>query len=119
VATPPAGRVSVAGRWTGTYLCDQGKTALELTIKETSSDELEAVFAFEADPSNPGVPSGFFAMSGRLNGRVLELQGERWIDRPGEYAMVDLRATLTRDRPSTIKGTILDGGCSTFEVERS
>ncbi|RVX45051.1 serine/threonine protein kinase [Nonomuraea polychroma] len=119
VATPPAGRVSVAGRWTGTYLCNQGKTALELTIKETSSDELEAVFAFEADPSNPGVPSGSFAMSGRLDGRVLELKGERWIDRPGEYVMVDLRATLTQDRPSTIKGTILAGGCSTFEVERS
>ncbi|MGP3955818.1 serine/threonine protein kinase [Nonomuraea sp. 3N208] len=119
VETPAPKRASVAGRWAGTYVCDQGKTALELTIKETSSGELEAVFAFEADPSNPGVPAGSFAMSGRVTGRVLQLKGKRWIDRPGQYVMVDLRATLTEDRPSAIKGTILGGACTTFTVKRS
>jgi hypothetical protein len=58
-------------------------------------------------------------MKGRLTERALELNGERWIDRPGKYVMVDLRATLTEDRPSAIKGTIVGGGCSTFTVERS
>ncbi|WP_327588138.1 serine/threonine protein kinase [Nonomuraea sp. NBC_00507] len=119
VTTPAPERASVAGRWTGSYVCNQGKTALELTIKQTSPGEIEAVFAFEADPSNPGVPSGSFAMRGRLTERALELNGERWIDRPGKYVMVDLRATLTEDRPSAIKGTIVGGGCSTFTVERS
>ncbi|MFI7705845.1 serine/threonine-protein kinase [Nonomuraea sp. NPDC049480] len=119
VVTPTPERASVAGRWTGTYQCSQGKTALELTITETSSGKLDAVFAFEADPSNPGVPSGSYAMSGRLDGGILVLKGERWIDRPGQYIMVDIRATLTEDRPSAIEGTILGQGCSTFAVERS
>ncbi|WP_170223065.1 serine/threonine-protein kinase [Nonomuraea turkmeniaca] len=118
-ATPVPERASVAGRWTGTYLCNQGKTALELTIKETSPGQLEAVFAFKADPSNPGVPSGSFAMSGWLTGRVLQLTGERWIDRPGDYVMVGLRANLTEDRPSTLRGIVRGGGCSSFTVERS
>jgi hypothetical protein len=109
----------VAGKWTGTYQCSQGKTVLELTITEPSPGKLKAVFAFKADPSNPDVPSGSFAMSGRLTGRVLALDGERWIDRPGDYLMVGLRATLTGDRPSAINGRVDSEGCSTFTVERS
>jgi hypothetical protein len=119
VVTPAPKRTSVAGRWTGTYQCGQGKTALDLTITQTSAGRLKAVFAFEADPSNPDVPSGSYAMTGRLAGGLLELKGERWIDRPGDYIMVGIRATLTEDRPSAIEGTILGPGCSTFAVERS
>ncbi|WP_176993517.1 serine/threonine protein kinase [Nonomuraea jiangxiensis] len=118
-ATSTPERTSVAGRWTGTYVCNQGKTALDLTITESSPGRLKATFAFEADPSNPDVPSGSFAMSGRLTGRVLDLKGVRWIDRPGEYIMVNLQADLTEDRPSTITGNVLGGGCSTFTIERS
>ncbi|MEO3876298.1 protein kinase [Nonomuraea sp. B12E4] len=116
---PTPTNASVAGRWTGTYVCNQGKTALDLTITESSPGRLKATFAFEADPSNPGVPSGSFAMSGEVTGRALDLKGVRWIDRPGDYIMVDLLADLTGDRPATIRGSVLGGGCSTFTIKRS
>ncbi|WP_051112368.1 serine/threonine protein kinase [Nonomuraea coxensis] len=113
-----ATRASVAGRWAGTYVCNQGKTTLRLIITEKSPGELTAVFAFTAHAGNPGVPPGSFAMTGRLDGRTLRLDGERWIDRPGEYLMVGLRADLTDDRPATISGTVIGGGCTTFEISR-
>ncbi|NUT10677.1 MAG: protein kinase [Nonomuraea sp.] len=115
---PETSGISVAGTWTGTYMCNQGKTALELTITDAGSGELEATFAFKADPSNPDVPSGSFAMRGRLTGPVLELTGDRWIDQPGEYLMVDLKAAIEGDKPTAIRGIVDSDGCSTFEVRR-
>lgn len=118
--TPAPTGVRIAGTWTGTYQCGQGRTALELTIAEpASSGEIEATFAFKAHSSNPDVPSGSFRMRGRLSGSVLELKGERWIDQPGDYLMVDLRATVEDDRPTAVRGIVDAEGCGTFEVRRS
>jgi hypothetical protein len=113
-----ASATALVGMWKGHYYCNQGLTRLELTISAgATSDALSAKFAFSADPSNPDVPSGSFAMQGTyVNGR-LSLQGDHWIDEPVGYIMVDLTADVGPN-DHTINGAV-SAGCSTFSVDRA
>ncbi|MEV0589641.1 serine/threonine-protein kinase [Nonomuraea sp. NPDC050310] len=113
----PPEPATLAGTWTGEYTCTQGVTALTLTITGTP-DALKATFAFGADPSNPGVPTGSFAMRGTVEDGVLRLRGDRWIDRPGDYLMVGLLARLAPERPDRLDGTVESDGCTTFSLHR-
>ncbi|REE98303.1 serine/threonine-protein kinase [Thermomonospora umbrina] len=124
---PPAGEAPgtsvapVLGAWTGTYTCTQGLTNLSLLITEAAGGGLEATFRFSAHPSNPSVPNGSFVMKGSFTNGVLDLNGDRWLQRPGSYLMVDIKATnITGDRPLTINGVVDSTGseCSTFSIRR-
>lgn len=113
----------LAGVWTGRYICAQGETAVQLTIRDVGS-RLWAVFAFSATPENPDVPSGAFEMRGRLlQGRTVVLNAGRWIDRPGDYDVVHLRGeTRIENGIDIIEGRVLfdaaPGACTVFRVER-
>jgi hypothetical protein len=117
---PPAGAVGIAGTWTGTYVCLQGRTGLTLTVEEPDGARVRATFHFYADPGNPGVPTGCFSQTGRFDPatRRLTLAGGRWIVRPRDYETVGLAGTVDR------AGTVLAGrvtqadGCTTFRLER-
>lgn len=116
----PAGDAAVVGTWRGTYKCNQGLTALRLTIIESpSGDGLAATFRFSAHPTNPSVPSGAYTMRGTLEGGSLQLKGARWIERPGTFVMVGLNAQVTGDRPARIDGQVDGEGCTTFSLQRS
>ncbi|MBI1407189.1 MAG: hypothetical protein GC145_13820 [Caulobacter sp.] len=79
------------GVWEGAYTCYQGKTGLTLTLDATPSGEVTGTFAFWPRGDNPGVPSGRFAVRGRVTaGGELELHGDHWINQPTGYAMVGL-----------------------------
>jgi serine/threonine protein kinase len=111
---------SVAGTWSGTYTCAQGKTALRLTIEEASAQgDLTGTFTFFADTSNPTVPSGSFAMKGTLRDGALQLRGDHWINRPEDYLMVNLRANVIGRRPTRIQGTVEGASCTDFDIKRS
>ncbi len=108
---------AIAGVWTGTYTCSQGLTDLRLTINDSSGGDLTAIFDFYADPSNPGTPSGSFAMTGTYSASGLVLNQDHWINQPDGYAMVDLVAPPPAG--NTIQGTVQAlGGCTTFSVSR-
>lgn len=119
----PARAGDLAGVWTGRYICAQGETELQLTIRDVGS-RLWAVFAFSATPENPNVPSGAFEMSGRLlQGTTVVLNAGRWIDRPGDYEVVHLRGQRRRQNGiDVIEGRVLfdtaPGACTDFHVER-
>ncbi|GAA3242618.1 hypothetical protein [Actinocorallia longicatena] len=110
---------TIAGAWRGTYTCPQGDTGLRLTIVAVNATgDLTATFAFFPVASNPGVPSGSFAMRGTLRDGTLNLIGDHWISRPSNYEMVSLQASVTDPAGSVFSGTIDSTSCRSFSVRR-
>ena len=100
---PAAG--ALTGTWVGTYVCSQGETGLRLVIQAAASGVLTATFNFYAVPSNPGVPTGSFTMTGSYAYPAgVKLTQGQWINQPSGYLMVDLTAS-----PPTRDGTVLNG----------
>ena len=109
---------NITGVWKGTYTCSQGLTALELTIKKISSEDVEAIFNFSAHPSNPNVPSGSYKMLGEYTTpHKLDLETYQWIQRPANYAMVGLLGGFDSSF-STYRGTVPFSGCTTFSLSK-
>ena len=111
-------RTRVTGHWKGTYTCGQGLTGLDLEITDQGAGAVAAVFSFGPVKSNPGVPNGSYSMTGRLDPDLLTLTPKAWIVHPSGYVMVGLRAVLPGNDSRVLAGTVTDGGCTTFRVER-
>lgn len=114
----------VVGRWQGTYLCTQGWTGLDLTIRigepQAPGKELEATFAFYEIARNPGVPSGRFRMRGHFDpddGHV-DFEQDHWLERPARYVMVNLHGKLDPAK-ETLAGRVSGPGCGDFELRRA
>jgi hypothetical protein len=107
------------GAWHGTYVCYQGVTGLDLTIKALDAETVMAVFSFHAIPENPLLPSGEFTMTGRPgpNSRHLRLSASSWTARPAGYVAVDLDGNYD---PGTgeYRGRVRGPGCSYFHLRR-
>lgn len=115
-AGPTFPEVSV---WEGRYVCGQGLTGLTLTIRPTGPDRVSAIFAFHADPANPGVPSGSYSMTGVLSAssEIVHLVPERWIQQPAGYVMVGMSGTFDV-RGGVMRGRIDHPSCVDFELRR-
>lgn len=107
---------SLAGQWTGTYLCGQGETALHLTIDQPTGNSARTLFAFGPLPANPSVPVGSFEMIAAYVGGKLAFTAGSWINRPDDYATVNLVADLIST--SRLSGTVGAGGCTLFHADR-
>ena len=107
---------AIQGVWAGTYTCAQGLTGLQLTIRDTGGGTLAAIFSFYAVSSNPGVPSGSYAMTGTYSATGIVLHQDYWINQPSGYEMVDLESPPPSG--NTLHGTVAGGGssCTTFSV---
>lgn len=114
-----AAPASVAGQWTGKYVCGQGITSLELDVVEAKGGRLKATFHFGPLPENPDVPKGAYAMTGVFNSasRRIELRGDKWMKQPLGYFMVDLEGALAKSG-DRLTGQIPFAGCSWFELIR-
>jgi hypothetical protein len=119
----PAGhpaRANVISTWKGEYFgCGQGTTGLRLVIKRNGAtgSKLKATFNFYAVASNPGVPSGSYAMSGYWFPGGVVLTGTRWINQPSGYGFVGLVGPSPLKSAKTFKGVV--PGCTTFSLKRS
>jgi hypothetical protein len=108
-------------RYRGHYWCAQGRTELTLVIEDTDDADgngLEVIFEFDF-PGSALYPAavGSYRMRGTWDPRVrsLRLKGERWIDQPGGYLMVDLAGTVSAS--GAISGRVTGAPqCSTFTV---
>ena len=111
----------LTGYWRGTYDCAQGLTGLNLTVRQFFGDSVEAVFHFYAVPQNPGVPTGCFKMSGRLDPATgeffLESDESRWLVQPPNYVVVNFRGMLSRDGRA-MRGQVDGPGCTRFALQR-
>lgn len=114
------------GSWTGSYVCTQGLTGLDLTVEASPGGQLVALFRFYGLPGNPTVPSGAFRMSGRVapDGRVVLLASEAdWIEHPRRYIVVGLAGAVSADG-TRFTGVVTNGdgspsrGCTTFSLMR-
>lgn len=110
----------IAGEWSGGYICNQGPTALRLSItRDVKGEGVTAVFRFGPDASNPGVARGAYSMRGQFKAaeKRLILHAQSWINHPAGYVMVDLEG-LMRGSGFYISGDILGPGCTQFELVR-
>lgn len=113
-------------RFTGSYVCSQGRTELTLVIDDVRGDDVSVVFDFAYRGGTPGhaPASGRYRMHGTVDRRTgkLDLEAGEWIDQPNGYVTVDMEGTITTDRSGlqTYKGRILATGssCTTFHVTR-
>ena len=113
----------LAAPWYGSYVCNQGLTRLQLTLRTLRGSDprqMEAEFVFSADPDNPTVPAGSFRMTGTLDSAgILALKQDRWLDQPVDpsYRMVDLEGRLViGDGQAMIRGRVTTYGCQDFAV---
>lgn len=117
----PSASALLPGPWHGSYVCNQGITRMRLTLTPVGGGRVNAEFAFAADPDNPSVPQGSFALSGTFDaasGRLV-LRQDKWLQQPADpsYRMIDLEGQLTvRERQALIRGRITSYGCQDFSV---
>ncbi|MBN2285867.1 MAG: M23 family metallopeptidase [Tissierellales bacterium] len=114
---------NLSGIWEGSYTCSQGLTNLRLEITENASYEIDAVFNFYANVSNPSVPAGSFRMVGTYDAisKAINLDATEWIDQPSGWLTVDLSGTVSHDN-RLMTGNVLGGSgsrCTTFNVEKT
>ena len=118
LAAPAAAQEGLRGTWRGAYHCNQGNTALALTIEPRKDGTFAALFHFEAASDNPGVPTGCFEMEGRFEaatGRTV-LRPLRWVLRPANYLMVGLEGSVSVEG-GRMEGAVHGPGCTAFRVE--
>jgi hypothetical protein len=102
--------------WTGSYVCPQGPTTLQLHVVRVRGPSVDAVFDFEHAPSGA---SGQFEMNGHydVGTRRLHLVAGDWLARPPNYVTVDLDGRVSADG-RVYSGGVLASGCSSFLVRR-
>jgi hypothetical protein len=107
------------GIWRGTYVCAQGVTGLFLTVKQSETGDVAAVFRFFAVRENPGVPTGQFDMTGRPapQGNHLRLAPGEWIAHPPRYLMVGLDGDYD-EASGEYSGYVRGPGCTRFVLRR-
>lgn len=116
--TQPADASALSGRWSGTYDCAQGITALELTLRGNAHGMVHGTFAFSPTPENPEVLTGSYPVLGRLTGTSLVLRPIDVREMPGSYVPVGIQATVAPDG-GRLQGWIEGPSCTVVAVERA
>lgn len=110
----------VAGRWNGSYICNNGERWLQLDIKRNAGQWVDVTFTFglyQADNDNRDEALGSFHMAGRIDDAHLRLKGDYWYRAAPGYTTVDLDGDFT-DNLHTFSGQVLFEGCDGFKVTR-
>lgn len=108
----------LVGDWTGNYRANQGETSLNLRVIEDDIGQLTAFFEFGPTPNNPNVPFGRYKMS-VINGPggIVKLVGEKWLEQPPNYVMVDLIGQIDQSK-GLFTGSVIGANGKTFNVRR-
>ncbi|MDQ0464213.1 hypothetical protein QO010_001994 [Caulobacter ginsengisoli] len=113
----------LSGEWVGSYVCNQGKTSLNLLLAGEEDGTVAGVFTFgKARDGDQKVPDGSYRFTGTVRNGLLRLQGETWITRPDRYEMVGLLGFVGFGDFEAIdgfSGQVLGEGCKTFTVKRT
>jgi hypothetical protein len=112
----PADASALSGRWTGTYECAQGTTALELSLRGNAHGIVQGTFEFAATSQNTDVPTGAYPVMGRFTGTSLVLRPIDAPDLPGGYVPVGVQATVSGRR---MTGVIHGPGCGALMLARA
>lgn len=120
VAGTSAASANAAGpqtrTWRGSYVCGQGESGLEVTLRPLGQGRLAGTLSFFPLPANPTVPRGCFRVTGQADAAGgIELRGSQWVRRPPDYHMIDLSGRLGAN--DGISGRVVDGACGQFQVQ--
>jgi hypothetical protein len=107
--------------WEGTYVCNQGLSAVRLTLDVDRTNNVVARYDFGPVPSNPTVPAGAYLLTGALvpqggNAFTGALVDSEWIVRPPGYFMVPL--SIDTGDGKSMTGAIEHPTCSGFQATR-
>jgi serine/threonine-protein kinase len=111
-------QAELTGTWVGSYTCSQGLTGLRLGIQAAPGGSATAIFNFYAVPSNPGVPSGEFTMTGTYSANGMHLGTGHWIKQPAGYEMAGLDAGPLTNGGKTLSGNVANAACTTFTASK-
>ena len=119
VAMPAGPLLGAHTSWSGTYVCAQGTTAVQLQLWR-EGDALTAQFDFGPVPFNPGVPRGSFVLTGQLGPHAgsFELVPNRWVSQPLGYRMVGMTGVVDV-AAGQLYGRMEDPQCGTFWLARA
>lgn len=112
----PADASALSGRWTGTYDCAQGATALDLDLRGNAHGIVQGTFRFSPTHENPEVPAGGYPVMGRFTGASLVLRPIDARDLPTDYVPVGIQATVDGRR---MTGWIEGPGCGALMLTRA
>jgi eukaryotic-like serine/threonine-protein kinase len=118
-SSPAANTPALTGTWTGSYICSQGLTGLRLVLRAARDGTLTGTFNFYALPTNPGVPSGDYTVTGTYSATRTDINPGHWIKQPSGYVLVDLIAGPPTNNGTLLRGRISNAGCSTFSITKS
>jgi hypothetical protein len=112
-------RNSVAGTWSGKYVCGQGVTGATLKI-EQKGNELQGLFQFYPLPENPTFKagSGFYKGTFDPNFGVMQLNGDHWLIQPDAgWILVGFSGSFDENRQN-FSGRMLSANCGGIELKR-
>jgi uncharacterized caspase-like protein len=122
IAAPPKrfAPADLAGRWEGTFRCQQDTVGMALQLDPPSSGRVSGRFEFFPTGSAPSFQPGSFATAGSFDAasRRLRLDGGKWIDRSWGFQTHDLMGEVQADG-AVIEGRILTPGCTEFRLRRA
>jgi hypothetical protein len=110
----PVAAAPLDGVWTGTYVCAQGVTALDLFIATRPGAAPSALFHF--GDGSPARPEGCFAMQGAVNPGALAFTATHWLLRPDGYVTVNLLGSVGAG--GVYAGWVDGPGCTSFTLQR-
>ena len=99
------------GVWTGTYLCAQGETPLELYVSTPPGSVPMALFHF--GDGSPALPEGCFSMTGSASAQALVFTAHAWLLQPPGYVTVNLLGSVQQDHYT---GLVAGPGCTSFDL---
>jgi hypothetical protein len=112
----------LSGEWVGSYVCNQGKTDLDLMLAGEEDGAVAGTFTFgKSRDGAQTVPDGSYRVTGTVHDGLLKLRGDSWITRPDRYEMVGLFGFIGFGDFETIdgfSGQVLGEGCTTFAIKR-
>ena len=114
--TPPTDKKSTVilkGQlWSGTYVCIQGKTDLNLSITAVNKEKITAIFDFNYDK---GKAEGKYELFGSYDARtkILSFDPGNWLENPNNYIATSIHGRVENN---IYQGQVLHNTCTTFEL---
>jgi hypothetical protein len=99
------------GLWTGTYVCAQGETPLELYVTTPAGGTPTALFHFGDGSADR--PEGCFAMAGSQTPAAMVFTATDWRLRPPGYVTVNLLGSIAQGHYT---GMVAGPGCTSFDL---
>ena len=109
----------LAGRWEGTYRCQQDTIGMALDLSAPAGGRVQARFEFFPTGSGLSFQPGSFEASGSFDpaSRRLRLDAGSWLERSWGFQKHELAGEVGSDC-RTIQGRILTSGCRDFQIRR-